>query len=362
MPTHEAQSPTPQPPVMAPKVNPARSFEIVQPGQEMASSPTNPFARRSYETWSIDAATPEVQPQRESEKRIEQASFQLFAPGQPPPARNWIQTKLSIGQPNDEYEQEADRVAAQVMAMPEPTVQREIAPDEDTVQMKGERSSDGSLQAGEDIESRLNQSKGGGEPLSEEVRSFMEPRFGADFSQVRVHTGSEAVQMNRDLNAQAFTHKQDVYFGLGKSPRKDALTAHELTHVVQHQGFQKESNLSCKQQVVNSSVQQVMLAKQSSPVEQSDLRRGARGLEVVYLQRRLNLNRAKIVEDGIFGEKTEKAVINFQKQRRLIPPLIVFGVVDQQTMYLLNREPLASPKIEKAFDMFVATGIVSTLR
>jgi hypothetical protein len=65
------------------------------------------------------------------------------------------------------------------------------------------------------------------------VRSFMEPRFGSDFSKVRVHTGSEAVQMNRDLNAQAFTHQQDVYFGAGKAPGNNALTAHELTHVVQ---------------------------------------------------------------------------------------------------------------------------------
>ncbi|MCY7272251.1 MAG: DUF4157 domain-containing protein [Phormidesmis sp. CAN_BIN44] len=89
----------------------------------------------------------------------------------------------------------------------------------------------------------MNGSKGGGEPLSGEVRSFMEPRFGADFSQVRVHTGSEAVQMNRDLNAQAFTHKQDVYFGAGKFPAKDALTAHELTHVVQQTGQQMEPRL-----------------------------------------------------------------------------------------------------------------------
>jgi len=102
-----------------------------------------------------------------------------------------------------------------------------------------QRSPDGNLQAGEGIESRLNQSKGGGSPLSDEVRSFMEPRFGADFSQVRVHTGGEAVQMNQDLNAQAFAHKQDLYFGAGKTPAKDALTAHELTHVVQQTGNSK---------------------------------------------------------------------------------------------------------------------------
>jgi len=70
------------------------------------------------------------------------------------------------------------------------------------------------------------------------VRAFMEPRFGADFSSVRVHTGGEAVQMNQDLGAQAFTHGSDVYFGAGKDPGNNELTAHELTHVVQQTGAQ----------------------------------------------------------------------------------------------------------------------------
>ena len=50
---------------------------------------------------------------------------------------------------------------------------------------------------------------------------------------MRVHSDGNAVQMNRELNAQAFAHKQDIYFSAGKSPGNDALTAHELTHVVQ---------------------------------------------------------------------------------------------------------------------------------
>jgi hypothetical protein len=55
----------------------------------------------------------------------------------------------------------------------------------------------------------------------------MEPRFGTDFSSVRVHTDSTAVQMNKDLRAQAFAHGSDIYYGAGKSPGNDALTAHE---------------------------------------------------------------------------------------------------------------------------------------
>ncbi len=93
-----------------------------------------------------------------------------------------------------------------------------------------------SFEAGEDVESSLNRSKGGGSPLPEAVRSFMEPRFGMDFSQVRAHTGADAIQMNRDVGARAFTHGADIYYGAGHGPEDLALTAHELTHVVQQTG------------------------------------------------------------------------------------------------------------------------------
>jgi phage antirepressor YoqD-like protein len=65
----------------------------------------------------------------------------------------------------------------------------------------------------------------------------MQKRFGSDFSGVRVHADSDAVQMNRELNAEAFTHGRDIYFGAGRySPETSSgkkLLAHELTHVVQ---------------------------------------------------------------------------------------------------------------------------------
>lgn len=177
-----------------------------------------------------------------------------------------IQTKLTVGAPGDRYEQEADAMAAQVMRMSIPTdnspqvqrfgeednpVQRwslaqSITP---VVQMQVDEQvqlrelvqrafKSGGTEASGDVESRLNASKGGGSALAPSVRAFMEPRFGADFSAVRVHTGGEAVQMNRELGAQAFTHGSDVYFGAGKSPGNNELTAHELTHVVQQTGGQ----------------------------------------------------------------------------------------------------------------------------
>lgn len=184
-----------------------------------------------------------------------------------------LQPKLTVGASNDRYEQEADRVADQIMRMSESTMQRQMKPDEKAEEIqtkplvemitpivqrqkkeKGtqalqtkceanaeagqvQRSSDATVQSQPDLESRLNANRGGGSPLSDQVKSFMEQRFGADFRQVRVHTDNGAVQMNQELGAQAFTYKQDVYFGAGKAPGKDVLTAHELTHVVQQSGL-----------------------------------------------------------------------------------------------------------------------------
>jgi hypothetical protein len=175
-----------------------------------------------------------------------------------------IQRQLTVGAVGDRYEQEADRVAAQVMRMsvapdnsPQvqrfgeednpvmrwslaqsitPVVHRRVDEQVQMHQLVQRAFQAGGNQASGDLESRLNASKGGGSALAPEVRAFMEPRFGADFSSVRVHTGGEAVQMNRELGAQAFAHGSDVYFGAGKSPGNNELTAHELTHVVQQTG------------------------------------------------------------------------------------------------------------------------------
>ena len=186
-----------------------------------------------------------------------------------------IQTKLTIGQPGDKYEQEADRMAAKVMAMPEPqglaqagstgsrkqndtTLQRQInvssllqretleeKKDDELamkplIQLKGQP-----LSAPNNFESQLAQHKGSGQPLSDDTRAFMEPRFGADFSGVRVH---ETPDLASAIQAQAFTHGQDIYFNSGKynlgSSGGKGLLAHELTHVVQQTLIKPSSKLS----------------------------------------------------------------------------------------------------------------------
>ncbi|MEM9543286.1 MAG: DUF4157 domain-containing protein [Cyanobacteria bacterium P01_E01_bin.42] len=168
---------------------------------------------------------------------------------------NKIQAKLSIGAPGDKYEQEADRVARKVIEMdapaPQDSVQRQTEVEEDEVkpkiQAKGQATN-----ATADFESSLSRGQGGGSPLGNETQDFMESRFGTDFGGVRVHTDSNAVQMNKDIGAQAFTHGQDIYFNSGKynpgSSSGKELLAHELTHTVQQSGgsvqakYQQEEN------------------------------------------------------------------------------------------------------------------------
>jgi hypothetical protein len=85
------------------------------------------------------------------------------------------------------------------------------------------------------------QRKGTGSELPSAARQQLEGHFGADLGQVRVHTDNEAANLNRELNAQAFTVGSDVFMAEGKydptSSEGQGLLAHELTHVGQQTGF-----------------------------------------------------------------------------------------------------------------------------
>ncbi len=87
----------------------------------------------------------------------------------------------------------------------------------------------------------LQQARGGGQPLPASLRLSMERALGADFGGVRLHTGARSDQLNRSLQAAAFTSGQDIFFRRDayspSSQRGTALLAHELTHVVQQRGL-----------------------------------------------------------------------------------------------------------------------------
>ena len=106
-----------------------------------------------------------------------------------------------------------------------------------TPNVQAESNAESSRGPPDSFESSLNSSKGGGQPLSKDTQSSMGSSFGADFSDVRVHTDNSAVRMNQQIGAQAFTHGKDIYFNEGKySPESGSgkhLLAHELTHTIQ---------------------------------------------------------------------------------------------------------------------------------
>ena len=145
-----------------------------------------------------------------------------------------IQRDTSSEEDDEDHALQSKPLAASLTSF----MQRQSATEEEieSSQLKPTGSRTDSFEAGEDVESRLSQSKGSGSQLPDAVRTYMEPRFGVDFSHVRVHTGSDSLQMNQAIGAQAFTHGTDVYYGAGSSPTNLELTAHELTHVVQQTG------------------------------------------------------------------------------------------------------------------------------
>lgn len=169
-----------------------------------------------------------------------------------PPAAGMIQTKLAINEPGDSCEQEADRMAEQVMRTPELRLQHacpcgggcpncdqgQPGLDQGSLQTKRVQAGDtGQFAAPPTVHEVL---RSPGQPLDPGTRAFMEPRFGYDFSGVRVHSGAAAEQSARDVNAHAYTVRHIIVFGAGQfapgTRQGRQLIAHELTHVVQQNG------------------------------------------------------------------------------------------------------------------------------
>ncbi|MFN8494540.1 MAG: DUF4157 domain-containing protein [Caldilineaceae bacterium] len=209
-----------------------------------------------------------------------------------------VQAKLTLGPVNDPYEQEADRVAKQVvqqvnqpqpaatpansgvqrattpeqeeslarkvqsgrlqragnpleeekaplMAKRLPGVLQRVAtmPEEEKLHTKPAVQRNALVEGGAvdaDTESAIQRARGAGQPLATNVRAPLEQAFGADFSRVHVHTGEQSDALNQSLQARAFTTGQDIFFRQGEyNPGNTAgqeLLAHELTHVVQQNG------------------------------------------------------------------------------------------------------------------------------
>lgn len=239
-----------------------------------------------------------------------------------------IQPKLTVSRPEDESEREADRVADQVMRMAEPPksmavsstslVSRDNCPScetevhskpsltlarapiqinrlctdcktadpgkEEEKKVKEEEEEEAVLHAklaGGDrpeapgnINSALASSRHGGSPLSEPLRNFFEPRFGADLGGVRLHHNAQSAEMAERLNSSAFTVGQDMFFGAGQyaptTEHGQRLIAHELAHTLQQSGLQPAESSTSSYAVVNE-----------PPPTEPDTERAAPGTEPV---------------------------------------------------------------------------------
>jgi len=204
-----------------------------------------------------------------------------------------VQAKLTIGEPGDKYEQEADRVASQVVKQinspeaaqstqgqsvqrqEEPVeelqakpsisdlqrsplpleVQREAMPAEEELQAKSILQRRAAIAGGEatnDLDTAINSARGSGQPLDAGLQRSMGQAMGADFSGVKVHTDAQSDQLNQSIQAKAFTTGQDVFFRQGAydpgSRGGQELIAHELTHVVQQNGGAVQRSPSTPQQ------------------------------------------------------------------------------------------------------------------
>jgi hypothetical protein len=182
-----------------------------------------------------------------------------------------VQAKLAVSKPGGRYEEEADRIADQVMQLPAPAVRRQAVPEREsgegslrmtpfTAQITPlvQRQTPTEEEDGQDKEEMLQANgtavhspaiapstesgiesmrQDGGQPLDLATRALMEPRFGYDFGQVRIHTGPQASAAARAVNARAFTLGRHVFFGDGgfrpTTLAGQALIAHELVHTVQ---------------------------------------------------------------------------------------------------------------------------------
>lgn len=177
-----------------------------------------------------------------------------------------IQGKLSISQPGDAEEQEADATATRILrshagADAAASTSCSCGDDEEEMCDECRQKSQIARKASDAGRPRPSQAalghiaRSAGHPLDAVSRSFFEPRFGRDFSRVRVHTDSHAEQSASALRAHAYVLGSDIYFGAGKyAPGSDSgrrLLAHEIAHTVQQEqnGAPDNGSLARRQSV-----------------------------------------------------------------------------------------------------------------
>lgn len=274
------------------------------------------------------------------------------------PLPGGVQPKLEVNQPNDRFEQEADAVAEKVVSGGE-AIQRKCAACEEEEKIQRQPEEEEELQmkpllqmktsslhsetrTSPWIELQIQNQRGSGQNLPDHTRSFMESGVGANFQNVKVHTDSTSVQMNRELGARAFTVGNDIFFNSNQySPETGEgkkLLAHELTHTVQQGAATKlQPKLGDGHDLTSPRFSKIMDLEESYDDEKF-VKTGSKGRGVQAIQQSLyDLGFAlpKYGADGEFGSETKAALKDFQRKQK--PPLVDDGVVGPITMTALDK-------------------------
>src|SRR6185295_4085540 len=113
------------------------------------------------------------------------------------------QAKLSVSSPGDAAEHEADQIADQVMRIDFARINLALSTPASTVRSAANLNTTAAADA----------APRGGAPMPNDQLSYFQPRFGHDFSQVRIHTDSSAAAGARVVQARAYTVGRDIVFG-----------------------------------------------------------------------------------------------------------------------------------------------------
>lgn len=164
------------------------------------------------------------------------AGLPRFLSAQPHPESLQCAPLLRISSPGDPAEVEAERTARQVIQAPGPSPLGTPPSHGQPAGTLARQSTGGALTSPE-VAADIRALAPAGQPLPAAVRRFMEPRFGARFDRVRIHTHDHSARLNRQVAARAFTVGPQIFFGQGQfQPDSQAgleLIAHELTHTLQ---------------------------------------------------------------------------------------------------------------------------------
>ena len=304
-----------------------------------------------------------------------------------------VQAKLRIGAPNDKYEQEGDRMANQVMRMAEPgapavsnfnsdispgSVQRTYVacacggtcpkceeelrrqPMKEKDELQAKRTPGNTPAVTPQVQAQVDSLRGGGRPLDPATRAFMEPRFGYDFSRVRVHSGATADRSARDINARAYTTGHNIVFGAGRfapgTHEGRRLIAHELMHVVQQSDRigNSQRNVRCGPSSISDRshgpetnsgtlLQRDLALEPTNPNPQEvNLTAGEIRDAINFNRRRYDAANTRLIQDvvgapqtGIFDEETIRLIARYQDDFGLTP---VDGKVGAHTFDQLTTE------------------------